>query len=92
VVLLVGGINPVEMPDGGGPQIEVALNWLSKSNNSSRVARHGRRNHGEALPAGALHIVGLINQAGGKAVSGRDGGLIRAQKLKMMDNNDPSRA
>ena len=29
-------------------------------------------------------IVGLINQAGGKAVglTGRDGGLIRAQKLK----------
>jgi acetylglutamate kinase len=37
-------------------------------------------------------IVGLINQAGGKAVglTGRDGGLIRAQKLKMVDNKDPS--
>jgi acetylglutamate kinase len=37
-------------------------------------------------------IVGLINQAGGKAVglTGRDGGLIRAQKLKLMDNKDPS--
>ncbi|MNT13104.1 Acetylglutamate kinase [compost metagenome] len=37
-------------------------------------------------------IVGLINQAGGKAVglTGRDGGLIRAQKLKLKDNKDPS--
>jgi acetylglutamate kinase len=37
-------------------------------------------------------IVGLINQAGGKAVglTGRDGGMIRAQKLKMTDNQDPS--
>lgn len=36
-------------------------------------------------------IVGLITQAGGVAVglTGRDGGLIRAQKLKMLDNVDP---
>jgi len=36
-------------------------------------------------------IVGLINQAGGKAVglTGRDGGLIRAQKLKLADRTDP---
>jgi acetylglutamate kinase len=38
-------------------------------------------------------IVGLINAAGGKAVglTGRDGGLIRARKLKMVDRNDPSK-
>ena len=38
-------------------------------------------------------IVGLINQAGGKAVglTGRDGGMIRAQKLKMVDVKDPSK-
>ena len=37
--------------------------------------------------------MGLINQAGGKAVglTGRDGGLIRARKLKMLDNQDPSK-
>jgi acetylglutamate kinase len=37
-------------------------------------------------------IVGLINQAGGKAVglTGRDGGLIRARKLRMVDQKDPS--
>jgi acetylglutamate kinase len=38
-------------------------------------------------------IVTLINKAGGKAVglTGRDGGLIRAQKLKMVDNSDPTK-
>jgi acetylglutamate kinase len=38
-------------------------------------------------------IVGMINRAGGKAVglTGRDGGLIRAQKLKMVDSQDPSK-
>jgi acetylglutamate kinase len=37
-------------------------------------------------------IVGLINAAGGKAVglTGRDGGLIRARKLRMLDLKDPS--
>jgi acetylglutamate kinase len=37
-------------------------------------------------------IVGLINQAGGKAVglTGRDGGMIRARKLKMVDSKDPT--
>jgi len=37
--------------------------------------------------------VGLINQAGGKAVglTGRDGGLIRARKLRMVDAADPSK-
>ncbi|MGP1682760.1 MAG: acetylglutamate kinase, partial [Giesbergeria sp.] len=36
-------------------------------------------------------IVGLINQAGGKAVglTGRDGALIRARKLRMKDNANP---
>jgi acetylglutamate kinase len=36
-------------------------------------------------------IVGLINQAGGKAVglTGRDGGMIRAKKLKLLDHADP---
>jgi acetylglutamate kinase len=38
-------------------------------------------------------IVGLINAAGGKAVglTGRDGGMIRAKKLKMLDKDDPSK-
>jgi acetylglutamate kinase len=38
-------------------------------------------------------IVGLINRAGGKAVglTGRDGGLIRAKKLRLVDSGDPSK-
>jgi acetylglutamate kinase len=38
-------------------------------------------------------IVGMINRAGGKAVglTGRDGGLIRAQKLHLHDKQDPSK-
>jgi acetylglutamate kinase len=38
-------------------------------------------------------IVGLINVAGGKAVglTGRDGGLIRAHKLRMLDHKDPTK-
>jgi acetylglutamate kinase len=38
-------------------------------------------------------IVGLINAAGGKAVglTGRDGGLIRARKMKMIDRDDPTK-
>jgi acetylglutamate kinase len=38
-------------------------------------------------------IVGLINQAGGKAVglTGRDGAMIRARKLRLVDSLDPSR-
>jgi acetylglutamate kinase len=38
-------------------------------------------------------IVGLINRAGGKAVglTGRDGGLIRAKKLRLVDPQDPTK-
>jgi acetylglutamate kinase len=37
-------------------------------------------------------IVGFIHKAGGQAVglTGRDGGMIRARKLKMVDTRDPS--
>jgi acetylglutamate kinase len=37
-------------------------------------------------------IVGLITQAGGKAVglTGRDGGMIRAKKLQILDQADPT--
>jgi acetylglutamate kinase len=38
-------------------------------------------------------IVGMINRAGGKAVglTGRDGGLIRAKKLRLVDAQDPTK-
>ena len=96
VLLKLVGINPVVV-HGGGPQIENALKRLGKTGNfiqGMRVTDAETMEVVEWVLGGEVQqdIVGLINQAGGKAVglTGRDGGMIRAQKLKMMDNADPS--
>ncbi|MFT4268686.1 MAG: acetylglutamate kinase [Xenophilus sp.] len=96
VLLKLVGINPVVV-HGGGPQIEAALNKLGKKGHfiqGMRVTDAETMEVVEWVLAGEVQqdIVGLINQAGGKAVglTGRDGGLIRAQKLKMADRNDPA--
>jgi len=96
VLLKLVGINPVVV-HGGGPQIETALNRLGKKGEfiqGMRVTDEETMEVVEWVLAGQVQqdIVGLINQAGGKAVglTGRDGGMIRAQKLKMMDNADPN--
>jgi len=96
VLLKLVGINPVVV-HGGGPQIEAALNKLGKKGEfiqGMRVTDAETMEVVEWVLAGEVQqdIVGLINQAGGKAVglTGRDGGLIRAQKLKMADRNDPA--
>jgi acetylglutamate kinase len=90
------GINPVVV-HGGGPQIETALKRLGKQGHfiqGMRVTDAETMEVVEWVLAGEVQqdIVGLINQAGGKAVglTGRDGGLIRAQKLKLLDHKDPS--
>jgi acetylglutamate kinase len=95
VLLKLVGMNPVVV-HGGGPQIETALNRLGKKGTfiqGMRVTDAETMEVVEWVLAGEVQqdIVGLINQAGGKAVglTGRDGGLIRAQKLKMVDNKDP---
>ena len=97
VLLKLVGINPVVV-HGGGPQIEQALNRLGKKGEfiqGMRVTDDETMEVVEWVLAGQVQqdIVGLINQAGGKAVglTGRDGGMIRAQKLKMVDSNDPSK-
>ena len=97
VLLKLVGMNPVVV-HGGGPQIETALKRLGKKGEfiqGMRVTDAETMEVVEWVLAGEVQqdIVGLINQAGGKAVglTGRDGGLIRAQKLKMMDNKDPSK-
>ena len=97
VLLKLVGMNPVVV-HGGGPQIETALKRLGKKGEfvqGMRVTDEETMEVVEWVLAGEVQqdIVGLINQAGGKAVglTGRDGGLIRAQKLKMVDNTDPSR-
>ena len=97
VLLKLVGMNPVVV-HGGGPQIETALNRLGKKGEfvqGMRVTDDETMEVVEWVLAGQVQqdIVGLINQAGGKAVglTGRDGGLIRAQKLKMLDNQDPAK-
>ena len=96
VLLKLVGINPVVV-HGGGPQIEAALNRLGKKGHfiqGMRVTDEETMEVVEWVLAGQVQqdIVGLINQAGGKAVglTGRDGGLIRARKLKMLDMTNPA--
>ena len=97
VLLKLVGINPVVV-HGGGPQIEHALNRLGKKGEfiqGMRVTDAETMEVVEWVLGGEVQqdIVGLINQAGGKAVglTGRDGAMIRARKLKMVDSKDPSR-
>ncbi len=97
VLLKLVGMNPVVV-HGGGPQIETALNRLGKKGEfiqGMRVTDAETMEVVEWVLAGEVQqdIVGLINQAGGKAVglTGRDGGMIHARKLKMVDNKDPSK-
>ena len=96
VLLKLVGINPVVV-HGGGPQIETALKRLGKQGHfvqGMRVTDAETMEVVEWVLAGEVQqdIVGLINQAGGKAVglTGRDGGLIRARKLRLLDQKDPS--
>jgi acetylglutamate kinase len=97
VLLKLVGINPVVV-HGGGPQIEAALKRLGKKGEfiqGMRVTDSETMEVVEWVLAGEVQqdIVGLINQAGGKAVglTGRDGGLMRAKKLKLVDLADPSK-
>jgi acetylglutamate kinase len=96
VMLKLVGLNPIVV-HGGGPQIEDALNKIGKKGHfiqGMRVTDDETMEVVEWVLAGQVQqdIVGLINHAGGKAVglTGRDGGMIRAKKLKMQDNKDPS--
>ena len=96
VLLKLVGINPVVV-HGGGPQIEGLLKRLGKQGQfiqGMRVTDAETMEVVEWVLGGEVQqeIVGLINRAGGKAVglTGRDGGLIRAQKLRLVDQQDPS--
>jgi acetylglutamate kinase len=80
VLLKLVGMNPVVV-HGGGPQIEQALNRLGKKGQfiqGMRVTDAETMEVVEWVLAGEVQqdIVGLIHQAGGKAVglTGRDGG------------------
>ena len=97
VLLKLVGLNPVVV-HGGGPQIDAALNKIGKKGQfiqGMRVTDEETMEVVEWVLAGEVQqdIVGLINAAGGKAVglTGRDGGLIRARKLKLLDRDDPTK-
>jgi acetylglutamate kinase len=97
VLLKLVGINPVVV-HGGGPQIEGLLKRLGKQGEfiqGMRVTDPETMEVVEWVLAGQVQqdIVGLINQAGGKAVglTGRDGAMIRARKLRMVDQADQSK-
>ena len=97
VLLKLVGMNPVVV-HGGGPQIDEALNKIGKKGEfvqGMRVTDDETMEVVEWVLAGEVQqdIVGLINHAGGKAVglTGRDGGLIRARKLRLKDRNDPDK-
>ena len=97
VLLKLVGINPVVV-HGGGPQIETALNRLGKKGEfiqGMRVTDAETMEVVEWVLAGEVQqdIVGLINRAGGKAVglTGRDGAMIHARKLRMVDLADPKK-
>jgi acetylglutamate kinase len=82
------GINPV-IVHGGGPQINAMLKRLdikSKFIDGLRVTDEAMVEIVEMVLAGSVNkqVAGLINKAGALAVgiSGKDGGLIRARKLR----------
>jgi acetylglutamate kinase len=96
VLLKLVGMNPIVV-HGGGPQIDEALARVGKKGTfiqGMRVTDEETMEVVEWVLAGQVQqdIVGMINAAGGKAVglTGRDGGLIRARKLRMLDLKDPS--
>ena len=97
VLLKLVGMNPIVV-HGGGPQIDEALARVGKKGTfiqGMRVTDDETMEVVEWVLAGEVQqdIVGLINAAGGKAVglTGRDGGLIRARKMKMTDRDDPTK-
>ncbi len=96
VLLKLVGMNPVVV-HGGGPQINELLDRIGKKGEfiqGMRVTDAETMQIVQWVLAGEVQadIVGRIQQAGGRAVglTGRDGGLIRAQKLRLVDQNDPN--
>jgi len=94
VLLKQVGINPV-IVHGGGPQIGNVLEKIGKESTfieGMRVTDTETMEVVEMVLGGSVNkqIVNNINQAGGKAVglTGKDGKLIIAEKLKLKNNQD----
>jgi acetylglutamate kinase len=88
------GINPVVV-HGGGPQIGKTMERMGKKStfvSGQRVTDEETMDIVEMVLGGKVNkeIVNLINRAGGKAVglTGKDGGLIQAKKLKLTKKSD----
>ncbi len=89
VMMKLIGINPIVV-HGGGPQIGSLLEQLKIEShfiNGMRVTDSKTMDVVEMVLGGMVNkeIVGLINTAGGKAIglTGKDGELLRARKLKV---------
>ena len=92
------GMNPVVV-HGGGPQIGELLSQLNIEShfvNGMRVTDSKTMNVVEMVLGGAVNkeIVNLINRAGGRAVgiTGKDGQLIKARKLKVSQQSPEMKA
>jgi acetylglutamate kinase len=96
VLLKQVGVNPV-IVHGGGPQIGKLLEQIGKKSQfieGMRVTDHETMDVVEMVLGGLVNkqIVSLINSHGGRAVglTGKDGGLINARKLKLPSANAQS--
>lgn len=94
VLMKLVGMHPVVV-HGGGPQIAAFLQRLGKESRfveGMRVTDSETMDVVEMVLGGLVNkeIVSLINQHGGKAVglSGKDAGLIRAEKLVIEGNSN----
>jgi acetylglutamate kinase len=97
VLLKLVGMNPVVV-HGGGPQIDEALERVGKKSQfvqGMRVTDEETMEVVEWVLAGEVQgdLVMLINSFGGQAVglTGKDGALIRAKRMKMPDRDDPTK-
>lgn len=97
VLMKLVGMNPVVV-HGGGPQIDEALERIGKKSEfiqGMRVTDAETMEVVEWVLAGEVQqdLVMMINGFGGQAVglTGKDGGLIRARKIKMQDKDDPTK-
>ena len=97
VLLQMLGMHPVVV-HGGGPQIESALKRLGMQGQfieGMRVTDAQTMGVVQWVLAGEVQqeLVGLIDQAGGKAMglTGRDGAMVRACKLLLKDKRDPTK-
>jgi acetylglutamate kinase len=95
VLLKLVGMHPVVV-HGGGPQID---DWLKRVGKKGEFIQGMRVTDAETMDVVEMvlggqvnkDIVNLINKHGGRAVglTGADGGLIRARKMKMEDAKNP---